>query len=49
MFDNELLNEDGILIIEHSTRTDTSMLPFFSYEKKYGGCVFSFFEKDLDT
>ena len=49
VFDHELLNEDGILIIEHSTRTDTSTLPFFSYEKKYGGCVFSFFEKDLDT
>ncbi|CAM1365197.1 16S rRNA (Guanine(966)-N(2))-methyltransferase RsmD [Tenacibaculum sediminilitoris] len=44
VFDKELLNEDGLLIIEHSKHTDLSKHPFYSYEKRYGGNVFSFFE-----
>ncbi|MBS9766105.1 MAG: RsmD family RNA methyltransferase [Flavobacteriaceae bacterium] len=45
VFERELLTEEGVLIIEHSKHTDISDLPYFSYDKKYGGSVFSFFEK----
>ncbi|MEW4924571.1 16S rRNA (guanine(966)-N(2))-methyltransferase RsmD [Algibacter sp. 2305UL17-15] len=45
VFQNELLSEDGVLIIEHSKHTDLSKTPNFTYQKNYGGCVFSFFEK----
>ena len=44
VFDNALLRPNGTLIIEHSTRTDLSELPHFVVAKRYGGCVFSFFE-----
>ncbi len=43
IFDKQLLNEDGLLIIEHSKHTDLSKNPHFSHLKKYGGSVFSFF------
>ena len=44
MFLNNLLIENGVLIIEHSKHTDISSNKHFSYSKKYGGSVFSFFE-----
>lgn len=44
VFKRELLNEDGLLIIEHSKHTDISTHPNFSYSKKYGGNMFTFFE-----
>ena len=44
VFENNMLLEDGVLIIEHSKHMDLSDVNFFSYSKKYGGSVFSFFE-----
>ncbi|WP_075343922.1 RsmD family RNA methyltransferase [Tenacibaculum agarivorans] len=44
VFERELLNEEGVLIIEHSKHTDLSQHPKLSYEKRYGGSVFSFFD-----
>lgn len=44
VFDRNLLNEDGLLIVEHSSHTDLSQHHKFSYNKKYGGNMFSFFE-----
>ena len=44
VFKNELLREDGVLIIEHAKQTDLSLLPNFVNKRKYGGSVFSFFE-----
>ena len=44
IFDKEILNEEGILIIEHSKHTDLSTHKNHSYDKRYGGNVFSFFE-----
>ena len=44
VFERETLNEGGLLIIEHSKRTDLSAHSNFSYSKKYGGNMFSFFE-----
>lgn len=45
VFQNELLDSDGVLIVEHAKQTDLSHLPYFSYSKNYGSSVFSFFEK----
>ena len=46
VYEKGMLNEDGVLIIEHSKHTDISKHPKFSYSKKYGGNTFSFFEAD---
>ncbi len=46
IFESELLHEGGLLIIEHSKQTKLSAEKNFSYEKRYGGNVFSFFEKE---
>ena len=45
VFQNNLLLEEGLLIIEHSKHTDLSKLNQFSYSKIYGGNMFSFFER----
>ena len=45
VFENDLLHSNGVLIIEHSKQTKLNAHPNFSYEKRYGGNVFSFFEK----
>ncbi|HIB37225.1 RsmD family RNA methyltransferase [Mesonia sp.] len=45
IFENSLLNEDGVLIIEHSKFTDLSETNHFSESRKYGNSVFSFFKK----
>jgi len=44
VFENNCLNKDGLLIVEHSKHTDLSQHTKFSYSKKYGGNMFSFFE-----
>jgi len=44
IFQNNLLIEGGLLIIEHSKHTNLSNQNHFSYSKSYGGNVFSFFE-----
>ncbi len=45
VFENELLEDDGILVVEHSKHTDLSELAHFKRSKHYGGNTFSFFEK----
>ena len=44
VFEKNMLNEEGVLIIEHSKHTDLSNHKNHSYDKRYGGNVFSFFE-----
>jgi len=44
IFKNELLEREGMLIVEHSKQTPMNQLPYFSFEKNYGNSVFSFFE-----
>ena len=39
-----LLNPEGVFIIEHPKQTDLSELPMFQEARKYGGSVFSFFQ-----
>lgn len=48
VFKNELLTEEGVLILEHSKNTNLSHQTHFSYQKKYGGNMFSFFEKNYE-
>lgn len=48
VFEKELLTDEGLLIIEHSKHTDLSEHENYSYQKRYGGNVFSFFEKTIE-
>ncbi len=48
VFQRKLLNENGLLIVEHSKHMDLSENKFFSYSKKYGGSVFSFYEANKE-
>jgi 16S rRNA (guanine966-N2)-methyltransferase len=43
VFQNQLLEKDGLLIVEHSKHTDLSHLDYYSHSKSYGGNMFSFF------
>ncbi len=45
VFNNNLLNDEGVLIVEHSKHTKLSEHELLSYSKKYGGNMFSFFIK----
>nr|WP_321231029.1 RsmD family RNA methyltransferase [uncultured Psychroserpens sp.] len=44
IFQNKLLETDGILIVEHSKHTDLSHLDHYTHSRSYGGNMFSFFE-----
>ncbi|GGZ50590.1 16S rRNA (guanine(966)-N(2))-methyltransferase RsmD [Mesonia mobilis] len=44
VFKNNLLEEEGLLIVEHSKHTDLSETVNFSESRKYGNSVFSFFK-----
>lgn len=44
VFENNLLNEKGLLIIEHGAKTNLENLAHFSQHRKYGNVNFSFFE-----
>ena len=44
IFENELLNENGMLIVEHSKHTKLNHMMHFSFQKNYGGSIFSFYE-----
>lgn len=48
VFQNDLLEENGQLIIEHSKHTDLSHLEHYSNSKNYGGNVFSFFKSSIN-
>lgn len=48
VFENGLLEDDGMMIIEHSKYTKLEHMDNFSFEKAYGGSVFTFFELEHD-
>jgi 16S rRNA (guanine(966)-N(2))-methyltransferase RsmD len=48
IFENELLDEEGMLVVEHSKYTKLEQMSNFSFQKSYGGSVFSFFEFESD-
>ena len=45
IFENKLLKEFGMLIIEHSKHLDLANVPHFTEARRYGGSIFSFFEE----
>lgn len=49
VFEKELLQEDGMMVIEHSKYTKMDHLINFSFQKTYGGSFFSFFELNSDA
>jgi len=49
VFEKEALQEDGMMIIEHSKYTKLDHLVHFSFKKSYGGSIFSFFEIEKST
>ncbi|ESU24954.1 modification methyltransferase [Flavobacterium enshiense DK69] len=49
IFDNELLEEDGMMVIEHSKHTKLEHMENFSFSRNYGGSVFSFFELEQNV
>ena len=44
VFKNNLLDPEGILIIEHSKHTKLHEAPYYQETRNYGGNAFSFFE-----
>jgi 16S rRNA (guanine(966)-N(2))-methyltransferase RsmD len=49
VFEKNTLQEDGMMIIEHSKYTKLDHLIHFSFKKSYGGSIFSFFEIGKST
>ncbi|MDD2986594.1 16S rRNA (guanine(966)-N(2))-methyltransferase RsmD [Flavobacterium sp.] len=49
VFDNKLLSEEGMLIVEHSKHTKLNHLEQLSFQKNYGGSTFSFFELESNN
>jgi len=45
VFQNDLLAENGLLIIEHGKETSLESLQHFLFSRKYGNVHFSFFQK----
>ncbi|MFZ4106323.1 16S rRNA (guanine(966)-N(2))-methyltransferase RsmD [Flavobacterium sp.] len=48
VFENKLLDSAGMLVVEHSKRTKLNHMMHFSFEKNYGGSVFTFYEMEVD-
>ncbi|NOQ71963.1 MAG: methyltransferase domain-containing protein [Crocinitomix sp.] len=44
VFEKNVLVDDGMLIVEHSSRTSMAGLPHYRQTRDYGGVSFSFFE-----
>jgi len=45
VFSNNLLVDDGLLVVEHSDRKSLKGMPHLKNTRNYGGVCFSFFEK----
>lgn len=44
IFERELLDDEGMLVVEHSKYTKLDHMANYSFQKNYGGSVFTFFE-----
>ena len=44
IIEKKLLNRDGLLIVEHSKKTDLQNIENYIETRKYGDCGFSFFK-----
>ncbi|MBR9845692.1 MAG: methyltransferase [Algicola sp.] len=45
VFQNQILDNNGLLVVEHSKHTDLSHLEHYTHSKSYGGNMFSFFKQ----
>lgn len=45
VFDRDLLNDKGLLVIEHGKETNLENITHFDFCRNYGGVYFSFFRK----
>ncbi len=45
VYKNNVLNPDGLLVIEHGAKTDLSDKEYYLETRKYGNVHFSFFRK----
>lgn len=45
VFKNDLLNDEGIFVLEHTPRNNYENFPSFQSQRKYGTTIFSFFVK----
>ena len=43
VFERNLLDPDGLLIIEHSAKISMEENPYFDHDRRYGGTAFSLF------
>lgn len=48
IFEKNLLNPNGLFVLEHTPRNDYEKYPFFQKAKNYGTTVFSFFVNKQD-
>lgn len=46
VFEQQVLEAEGLLVIEHSKHTDLSKVENFTESRRYGGSAFSFFSKN---
>ena len=46
ILDSDLLTDEGVLVVEHSSQYDFSALPHFSQHRNYGSVNFSIFIKE---
>jgi len=49
VMERELLKDDGMLILEHSSRMKLEDNPYFEESRKYGGSSFSFFASSTSS
>jgi 16S rRNA (guanine(966)-N(2))-methyltransferase RsmD len=47
IFERELLDDEGMLVVEHSKYTKLDHMANYSFQKNYGGSVFTFFVPKL--
>jgi len=48
IFAHNLLEDEGVLIVEHSKHTDLSHLEYYKNSRSYGGNMFSFFKIKIE-
>ena len=48
IFSKNLINQDGILIIEHSKDISLELSKYFFKKKRYGSCYFTFLKKQSE-
>ena len=49
IFEQNILKDEGLFILEHSKNNTFTEHPLFKEERKYGSVHFSFFEKSNST